>query len=62
MKPQKPVGGQFEMIWSNTDAIQLCVSAWNGALGGVAEIYQTTGDFGGRRKEEREEIEGAHRV
>jgi hypothetical protein len=37
------VGIQFHVIYQDDDLIQVCVSAWNGAFGGLAEIYAGIG-------------------
>jgi len=39
------VGFEFRVVWHDSDVIQLCTSAWNGAFGGVAEIYAGIGDL-----------------
>src|SRR6266404_6342584 len=38
-------GFRFQAIWFDNDVIQLCVSAWNGTFGGVADIYEALGDL-----------------
>jgi hypothetical protein len=40
-----PVGFQFQANWSDSDLIQLCVSAWNGMFGGTADVYEAIGDL-----------------
>lgn len=39
------VGFEFEVLWHDDDVFNLCVKAWNGAFGGVAEIYEGIGDL-----------------
>jgi len=39
------VGFEFLVLWYDNDVIKLGVSAWNGAFGGVAEIYEAIGDL-----------------
>jgi hypothetical protein len=38
-------GIEFQIIWSDNDALSLRVAAWNGSFGGVAEIYVAIGDL-----------------
>jgi len=33
------IGFQFEVIYKDSDLLQVRVSAWNGAFGGTAEVY-----------------------
>lgn len=37
------VGFEFRVIWHDNDVLNLCVSAWNGQFGGVAEVYEAIG-------------------
>lgn len=39
------LGIEFQIIWSDNDALNLRVAAWNGLFGGVAEIYVAIGDL-----------------
>jgi hypothetical protein len=39
------VGFEFRLDWHDNDVLELCVSAWNGAFGGLAEIYEGIGDL-----------------
>jgi hypothetical protein len=39
------VGFEFRVLWHDDDVINLCFSAWNGAFGGLAEIYTGIGDL-----------------
>lgn len=39
------VGIEFQLIWHDNDVLNLRVWAWNGAFGGVAEIYEAVGDL-----------------
>jgi hypothetical protein len=39
------VGFKFRVLWHGTDVINLGVSAWNGAFGGLADIYEGIGDL-----------------
>lgn len=39
------IGFEFRVIWHDNDVINLCVSGWNGAFGGLAEIYEGIGDL-----------------
>jgi len=39
------VGFDFQLIWHDNDVLNLRVSAWNGAFGGVAEVYEAIGDL-----------------
>jgi len=39
------IGFEFRVVWHDNDVINLCVSAWNGAFGGLAEIYEGIGDL-----------------
>jgi len=46
LKPRQKateVGLQFEVIWQDEDLFDVRVSVWNGAFGGVAEIYVAIG-------------------
>jgi hypothetical protein len=45
MAPPIRVGFQFQANWSDSDMIQLCISAWNGMFGGTADVYEATGDL-----------------
>ena len=45
MTAQRYIGFQFQVIWYDNDVVQLCVSAWNGAFGGAADIYEAIGDL-----------------
>ncbi len=47
MNPSKAVGFQFQVIWFDSDSIELCISAWNGAFGGTAYIYDALSDLEG---------------
>ena len=40
------IGFQFEVIYSDADLVQICVSAWNGSFGGIAELYEPLGTLG----------------
>ncbi len=39
------VGFEVRVLWHDNDVIELCVSGWNGAFGGSAEIYEGIGDL-----------------
>jgi len=39
------MGFEFWVIWHDDDVINLRVSSWNGAFGGLAEIYEGIGDL-----------------
>ena len=39
------IGFEFRVVWHDNDVIKLCVSAWNGAFGGLAEIYEGIGNL-----------------
>ena len=39
------LGVEFEIIWYDNDALELRVAAWNGAFGGLADIYVAIGDL-----------------
>ncbi len=39
------VGFEFQLVWHADDVLNLSVSAWNGAFGGLAEIYEGIGDL-----------------
>ncbi len=45
MTPQRPVGIQFQAIWFDCGLMEICVSAWNGAFGGTADVYGAIGDL-----------------
>ena len=45
MTPKRLIGFEFQVIWFDSDAIELCVSAWNGTFGGTADIYEAIGDL-----------------
>jgi len=40
------IGFQFEVIYNDVDLVQIRVSAWNGAFGGMAELYEPLGTLG----------------
>jgi hypothetical protein len=39
------LGVEFEVIWCDNDALELRIGAWNGAFGGVADLYVGVGDL-----------------
>jgi hypothetical protein len=39
------VGFKFRVLWHDDDVLNLGISAWNGAFGGLAEIYAGIGDL-----------------
>jgi hypothetical protein len=39
------IGIEFRLIWFDNDALNLNVVAWNGAFGGLAEIFEAVGDL-----------------
>jgi len=39
------VGIEFRLIWFDNDILNLSVVAWNGAFGGVAEVFEAIGDL-----------------
>jgi hypothetical protein len=45
MTSSRFTGFRFDVIWRDDDAIQLCISAWNGSFGGIADAYQAIGDL-----------------
>ena len=45
MNSQKQLGFQFQVIWVDSDLIQLRISAWNGKFGGAADVYEAIGDL-----------------
>jgi hypothetical protein len=41
----KEVGFQLDVIWNDEDVLELRVFAWNGAFGGVAQVWVGIGDW-----------------
>jgi hypothetical protein len=39
------IGFELQLIWHDNDVLNLRVSAWNGAFGRVAEVYEAVGDL-----------------
>jgi hypothetical protein len=39
------IGFELQLIWHDNDVLNLRISAWNGAFGGVAEVYEAIGDL-----------------
>jgi hypothetical protein len=41
----REVGFQLDVIWNDEDVLELRVSAWNGAFGGVAQVWVGIGQL-----------------
>lgn len=39
------IGFQFEVIYKDTDLLQIRISAWNGIFGGASDLYVGIGDL-----------------